>query len=128
MQDQDRDNITQTNEENDEIKETAREAAGAPNSQQKISETPVLGNAADESVHARNVEEVPTVEFIGNMEEIPAVNLNAQEVPTAENTEFQTSRAVEIADVPKVETKEKPFMFNGYEIKTWEFNPRIIKF
>lgn len=121
---QDKDNITQTNNENDEIKETARKNADALNVRQTNSENTILEVPAEESVQTQNVEEIPSVEYIGNQEEIPPVNLNAQEIPAIENGESQTAQAVEVADAPKV---EEQFIFNGYELKTWEFNPRIYK-
>ena len=125
---QDQDNITQISKESDEIKETSRETPDALNVQPTTTETPILEIPADELVQEQNAQEIPSVEFIGNQEETPTIDLNAQEIPTTENTEFQTAQVVEIADAPKVEAKEEElFMFNGYELKTWEFNPRIYK-
>jgi hypothetical protein len=128
---QDQDNITQKEKENGEIQETQGENAELPGVRQTAPEnveTSSVENTADGQIHAQSFQETPPVEFSDNQElrEIPTVELNSQAVPP-ENNEFQTVQSLEVQDVPKADVIEEPFMFNGYEIKTWEFNPRIYK-
>lgn len=128
---QDQDNIAQTDMENSE---TARETADVltiPQNTSANDEAAVSENAADQQINPQTFQETPLVEFSGEQksdDEIPTVTLNAQDIPeNAGNDEFQTVQSLDVQDVPKEEIKEEPFMFNGYEVKNWEFNPRIYK-
>lgn len=128
---QDQDNITQKEKENGEIPKTQGENADLLGVRQTVpenSETPIIENTADEQTHAQSSQETPTVEFSGDQElrEIPTVELDSQTLPP-ENNEFQTAQSLNVQDVPRAEEKEEPFIFNGYEIKSWQFNPRIYK-
>ena len=117
---QDQDNITQNSKENEKLNETVRENSGIENVQPINSENNLSENNINETVSAQNNQEIPSVEYIGDQPR--------QEIPTAENKEFQTAQVIEVENAQKVDVKtEEPFIFNDYEIKMWEFNPRIYK-
>lgn len=124
---QEQDKITQENK--DKIRETAGENAGAPNVQTEAATAETNQNLAEKADLHDAPQPAPEIPAAGS-----AAETGTGEIPAVELADAPAAQEFGGYELPASEpegneegTPEERLLFHGYEVKSWEFNPRIYK-